>query len=556
VLLPVQRFIHTETTSGIVLLAATVLALLWANSPWSASYERFWNSTVALQLGGWGISHSVREWINDALMVVFFFVVGLEVKRELVHGELSDGRSASLPVVCAVGGMLVPAVLYSLFNHGSPGGRGWGIPMATDIAFALGVLALAGNRVPARIRIFLLALATVDDIGAILVIALFYSGHWSFIALAAAIIILAAMLTMRYFRVNNLLCYAPLAFAFWFAILESGIHATIAGVILGLITPTSPDVSKSAFRDLAERLLAGIKSAVRGDQQERGEAMLGEMEELAVATESPADRLVRVLHPWSSFFVLPAFALANAGVAITSEVAWHSVASPVTRGILAGLVLGKLVGIVGFAYVSIRLGIASLMPGVRWSQLAGVGLMGGIGFTVALFMTDLAFTDASTIACAKLGVLLASVASGIAGYLVLRYTPASYVNLRSEEPCNYAIKTAELIGVDRNFTDDFFRMQSRPGHQSSIAAARELRAENSGGLLCDSPEETAAAQICERLKKMGYSVGRHIRLYGERLEVISDPFPHDGLIAVRVRRRGHASERVLYLPKIVLQHIR
>jgi NhaA family Na+:H+ antiporter len=358
-------------------------------------------------------------------MVVFFFVVGLEVKREFVHGELSDRRSASLPVVCAVGGMLVPAALYSLFNHGGPGGRGWGIPMATDIAFALGVLALVGNRVPARVRIFLLALATVDDIGAILVIALFYSEHLSFIALAAAIVILAAMLSMRSFQINNLLYYAPLAFAFWFAILESGIHATIAGVILGLITPTSPDVSKHAFLDHAERLLTAIKSSVRGDEQERGEAMLGEMQELAVATESPADRLVRVLHPWSSFFVLPVFALANAGVAITSEVASRSVASHVARGIVAGLVLGKVVGIVAFAYVGIRLGIANLMPGVRWSQLAGVGLLGGMGFTVSLFMTDLAFTDASTISYAKLGVLLASVLSGIAGYLVLRYTRAS-----------------------------------------------------------------------------------------------------------------------------------
>jgi hypothetical protein len=270
-------------------------------------------------------------------------------------------------------------------------------------------------------------------------------------------------------------------------------HATIAGVILGLITPTSPDVSKPAFLGLAEQLLTGIKSAVRGDQQERGEAMLGEMEELAVATESPADRLVRVLHPWSSFFVLPVFALANAGVAITSEVAWQSVASPVTGGIVAGLALGKLVGIVGFAYVSIRVGIANLMPGVRWSQLAGVGLLGGMGFTVSLFMTDLAFTDASTIACAKLGVLLASVASGLAGYLVLRYTRASFVNLTSEEPGNCAIRTAELIG-GRNFTDGFCWMQSRPSHQSSAAAAHELRAENRGELMCGSLQETAAAQ--------------------------------------------------------------
>jgi NhaA family Na+:H+ antiporter len=410
-----------------VLLAPAVIALLWANSAWNASYETFWNSKLALQLGGWGISHSLREWVNDALMVVFFFVVGLEVKREFVHGELSDRRSASLPVVCALGGMLVPALLYSHFNHGTPGGRGWAIPMATDIAFALGVLALVGNRISARVRIFLLALATVDDIGAILVIALFYSEHLSFIALGAAIIILAAMLTMRYFRVNNLFHYVPLAFAFWFAIFQSGIHATIAGVILGLITPISPDVSKRAFIDFAEQLLTGIKSALRGDEgeQERGEAMLGEMQEFAGATESPADRLVRVLHPWSSFFVLPVFALANAGVAITSEVASRSVASPVSRGIVAGLVLGKVLGIVSFAYVGIRLGIANLMPGVRWTQLVGVGLLGGMGFTVSLFMTDLAFTDASTIPFAKVGVLLASVLSGIAGYLALRYTRAS-----------------------------------------------------------------------------------------------------------------------------------
>lgn len=279
-LVPVQTFVHTETTSGIVLLIAAVAALVWANSPWSASYEVLWSTEVSARLGQFALTHTLREWINDALMVVFFFVVGLEVKREFVHGELAGWRRASLPVVCAVGGMLVPALLYTVVNYGGGGARGWGIPMATDIAFAIGVLALAGERVPSSLRVLLLALATVDDVGAILVIAFFYSKQVSFLALGAALILVALILAMQRLGIQNLLYYAPFALLFWFAILQSGIHATIAGVVLGLIAPAKPRLSKQKYVQSVEPLIARLKTALAREQDELAEAMLGEVGEL------------------------------------------------------------------------------------------------------------------------------------------------------------------------------------------------------------------------------------------------------------------------------------
>jgi NhaA family Na+:H+ antiporter len=422
---PAQKFIHTESSSGIVLLIAAAIALIWVNSPFGFSYEALWNAKVSFAAGPFTIAHTVREWVNDALMVLFFFVVGLEVKREFVHGELSDRRRASLPVAAALGGMLIPAALYAVVNLGTATQRGWGIPMATDIAFAVGVLALLGDRVPASMRVFLLALATVDDIGAILVIAVFYTEQISVTAVSLAVVLLVLMLAMRSFGVQNLLYFVPAALLFWLAVLESGVHATIAGVVLGLIAPTEPYLSKDTYADSAGPLVSEMRTAVANDDQHHADAVLGEIEELTENTEAPADRLVRLLHPWSSYFVLPLFALANAGVAMSSATLWQALNSPEARGIMLGLGLGKILGIVLFTWAAVRLKIATALRGVGWTQMAGVGLLAGIGFTVSLFITDLAFTNAQNLANSKASILAVSALAGIAGYVVLRVTGGS-----------------------------------------------------------------------------------------------------------------------------------
>ena len=354
-------------------------------------------------------------------MVVFFFVVGLEVKREFMCGALSDWQRAALPVVSAVGGMIIPAMLYMAFNYAQPTARGWGIPMATDIAFALGVLALLGDRSPTSLRIFLLALATVDDIGAILIIALFYSEGLVPIALVFALVLIAGIVVMRRLGVRNLLYYAPVAVLFWFAVLASGVHATIAGVILGFVTPIRPFLTQEAFSESAPALVDDVQHATANGDTDRGEAILGQIEELTAATEAPADRLIRLVHPWSSYVVLPLFALANAGVRLSTETIQQAVTSVASMGIFVGLTMGKPLGIVSFGFLAVRLGLARPLTDVRWSQMVGVGILGGIGFTVSLFISDLAFADAAIASSAKVGILVASLVAGIGGYLMLRF---------------------------------------------------------------------------------------------------------------------------------------
>jgi Na+:H+ antiporter, NhaA family len=419
IVLPAQAYFHTETIGGIVLLAATCIALVWANSRWAPTYEALWTSTSSLSLGPWTVIHSNREWVNDALMTVFFFVVGLEVKREFAHGELSGWRRASLPIICALGGMVVPAGMYLFWNAGLPSARGWGIPMATDIAFALGILALVGDRVSASARIFLLALATADDIGAIVVIALFYGHETSLAALATAGALVIFILLMRAAGVQSLLFYVIAGAIFWFATLESGIHATIAGVVLGLSTPTKPSLTTETYEKMAGPVLSGIRQALGRSDTSETESLLGEMEELTLGTEAPADRLIRLLHPWSAYVVLPIFALANAGIPLTMETFRLAAVSPVARGILAGLLAGKVAGILLFGFIALRAGIAQPVPGVNRRQMAGIGLLGGIGFTVSLFISSLAF-DGPEESTAKLSILVASLLAGAAGYVVLR----------------------------------------------------------------------------------------------------------------------------------------
>lgn len=424
IVLPAQRFFHTETTSGLILLAAAIAALVWANSPVAESYGRFWSTDIAVHVGRFSISHSLREWINDALMVIFFFVVGLEIKREFVHGELSGWKRSSLPVLCALGGMVVPAALYAVFNAGGTGSRGWGIPMATDIAFALGVLALVGERIPASARIFLLALATVDDIGAILVIAIFYTDHLAIVPLIWAVLFVGGIVTMRRLGLHSAATYIPIGVLLWFAILQSGVHATIAGVALGLLTPTEPLFDKKTFGTTAAGLVADIQSAVKTRDNDATEALLGKMEQLSAGTEAPADRLVRILHPWSGYVILPLFALANAGVTFSFGVVKSAISNPIAQGVVVGLLAGKFLGITGFAFLATKLRLATLGKDIGWRQMSGLAILGGVGFTVSLFVADLAFEENGPLETAKIGVLVASILAGTTGYLLLRFRTA------------------------------------------------------------------------------------------------------------------------------------
>ena len=422
ILLPAQHYLHTEITSGILLVAAAVAALIWANSSVGNSYGRFWDTHFALQFGIFSISHTLREWINDGLMAIFFFVVGLEIKREFVHGELVGWKRSALPILCALGGMIVPAALYLAFNGGKDGAHGWGIPMATDIAFSLGVLSLVGSRIPSSARIFLLALATVDDLGAIMVIALFYTDHLAIVPLLWGVIIAALIVVMRRLGVRTAASYIPFGVLFWFAVLESGVHSTVAGVILGILTPTEAIREKKTYSEMATGLVKGIKDAVAAKDTDSAEALLGRMEQLTTETEAPADRLVRMLHPWSAYMILPLFALANAGVTFNLSMLKTAFAHPITLGIVAGLFVGKCLGITGFAFAAVRLGIANRVPGVSWAQIAGIAMLGGIGFTISLFISDLAFREQAMVEMSKIGVFGASVAAGVAGYLLLRFS--------------------------------------------------------------------------------------------------------------------------------------
>lgn len=420
VLLPAQAFIHTQALSGAVLLVATLAAMVWANSPWDESYFDLWERTITVDVSIFSIEEDLRHWVNDGLMVLFFFVVALEIKREVVHGELSARQRAMLPAAAALGGMLLPAAIFLALNAGGAGERGWGIPMATDIAFALGVLALLGKRIPTEVRVFLLALAIVDDIGAILVIAVFYTESLSFEALGAAALLLCVIIAMNRVGVLSMNPYFVVGALIWVAVLKSGIHATITGVILGVFAPATPHYSKESFAEATDRLVSRFRTALADGDEEMAETVLGQIEETALGSEAPLDRLERLLQPWTSYAVVPLFALANAGVVLSGGVIGDAASSTVTLGVVLGLLAGKLLGIVSFSWVAVRLGVGSLPRGMTWPQMVGVGLVAGIGFTVSLFITGLAFTDAELVSDAKIGILAGSLLAGVAGYLFLR----------------------------------------------------------------------------------------------------------------------------------------
>jgi len=416
VLRPLQTFLRTEEAGGILLLAAAVAAMLWANSPWRASYAAVWHTQLTIGLGGWSVSEDLQHWVNDALMALFFLVVGLEIKRELTTGELRERRVAALPAIAALGGMIVPALLYLSINPNGEPARGWGIPMATDIAFALGVLALVG-RLPAALKSFLLALAIVDDIGAILVIAIFYSGSISLAPLMSAGGLLALILVLQRLQVRWTAVYLLLGVGVWLATFESGVHATIAGVALGLATPAVPFQRPRAVSLEAHRVADDtVDDPDPPDADAHHWLHLAGLSREAV---SPLARVQHLLHPWTSYVIIPIFALANAGVSVSATRLSEAVTSGVTLGVVAGLVVGKIVGVTAFTWAATKTRVADLPEGVGWNQLIGVAALAGIGFTVSLFITSLAFQTQAVQDAAKVGILVASLLAGLVGALIL-----------------------------------------------------------------------------------------------------------------------------------------
>jgi len=415
-----ERFVHSETSGSVLLFGATVVALVWANSPWSNSYFAIWK--LPLNLGGRSLfSMDLHHWIDDGLMVLFFLVVGLEIKREIVKGELSSFRQAALPIMAALGGMILPALIYFALNRSGTGARGWGIPMATDIGFALGVLALLGKRIPSSLRVFMLALAIVDDVGAILVIAFFYTPQISISALAIAGVLLALLVVIA-IRRGPISVYVVVGFFFWAAVLSSGVHATIAGVILGLVAPITPKSRPEELADSAEPLLSTFRNQILSKDKLAAEATLTQMDQLLRGSDSLAERLERSIHPWVSFLILPLFALASAGVALSAQQLKLAILSPLALGVFLGLVVGKPVGIALFSFVAVRSKIAAMTEGLTWSGIIGVGILAGVGFTVALFISGLSFEDETLVATSKVAVIAASLAAGFIGYTYLRFT--------------------------------------------------------------------------------------------------------------------------------------
>lgn len=416
---PFQTFFRLESASGILLLLSALVALIWANSPLAESYFRLWNTRVTVDVTVLSVSKPLLLWINDGLMAAFFFVVGLEIKREVLMGELAAPKKAALSVAAALGGMVVPAGIYALLNAGGPGSAGWGVPMATDIAFTLGVIALLGSRVPLALKIFVTAVAIVDDLGAVLVIAIFYTEKLSLTTLGVGAAFLALMIGLNVAGVRRTWPYALLGFGLWLAFLKSGVHATIAGVLGALTIPANRLINAPEYLQRVQLMVTEFAEDVKPGRSELTEDQRDAVHSLEVASENvgtPLARLEHGMHPWVAFFIMPVFALANAGVALGGEI---ELTSPVTLGVILGLLLGKQLGILVFSWLSVRLGIAALPGGASWRQMWGLSLLCGIGFTMSLFIASLAFADPALLDNAKVGILAGSLLSGLLGAAVL-----------------------------------------------------------------------------------------------------------------------------------------
>ncbi|MFA6151599.1 MAG: Na+/H+ antiporter NhaA [Chitinophagaceae bacterium] len=422
ILKPVHKFIRLEYTGGIVLFISVIVALLWANSAYSASYHDFWEMKFSVQFAGQGLDQPLHIWINDGLMALFFFVIGLELKREFMAGELSTMRKASLPMMAALGGMIVPALIYLGINAGQSSARGWGIPMATDIAFALGILSLAGKNIPASVKVFLSALAVADDLGAVLVIAFFYTAHISMVPLIAGLAVFLLLGIGNLLGVRNTTFFLVLGLLVWFGFLLSGVHATIAGVLVAFTIPARTKINEKDYVRYIKKYTAAFEHAIpqlgslTSSEQHH---TIEKIKKISVDAETPLQKIEHKLHPWVAFVIMPLFALANAGIVFNGNFL-ASLKNPVSIGIIFGLIVGKFAGVLLFTWVMIRFNFAQLPQDATWKHIAGIAMLAGVGFTMSLFVTELAFDDLNFINSAKSGILLASGLAGLSGLIWLK----------------------------------------------------------------------------------------------------------------------------------------
>ncbi|MFF5383682.1 Na+/H+ antiporter NhaA [Pedobacter suwonensis] len=432
IIAPVSRFVHLEYTSGIVLLISVVLAIIWANSAFGESYHHLWDTHFMVGMGKHLLDKPLHIWINDGLMALFFFVIGLELKREFMEGELSTFSKALLPMTAALGGMLVPAGIYFFINRGTSADHGWGIPMATDIAFALALLSMAGKHIPGSIKVFLSALAVADDLGAVLVIAFFYTGQVNFVALGIAGIFLLVLIIGNTMGIRSSAFYLIIGIAVWIGFLLSGVHATLAGVLVAFTIPARTRIDEQVYSNNLRKLTDDFdreipsNSTLTTPDQHR---TIQQVKHLSLAAETPLQKIEHALHPYVAFLIMPLFALANSGIIIGADF-FSAILNPVSIGVTAGLVLGKFTGILLFCFVMVKLGIAKLPEGGTWKHMIGVALLAGIGFTMSLFISGLAFSNPQYVEQAKYGILIASVLAGILGTLVLRGTAPNHIELK------------------------------------------------------------------------------------------------------------------------------
>lgn len=433
-----QKFIRSQVVGSIILLICAIIALVWANSPFAPFYHQLWETDLSFTLGDMHLSMTLHQWVNEGLMVVFFLLVGLEIKQQVLVGELSSPRQALLPVSAALGGMIFPAFIFFLFNRGTPNISGWGIPMATDIAFALGILALLGKRVPLSLKVFLAALAIADDLGAIVVIAVFYTNQIVVSGLLIALVFWLIMFFLGRLGIYTPTIYFVLSVGVWFGLATSGIHATIAGVLVALVIPAHSLIDPNRFLDLVYEKLPKLNS---GDLDARSVLSEHHKKEAVTAIEGalrdvepPLVQLEHNLQPWVTFLIMPLFALSNAGVTLSGNLV-ETLFNPVSLGVIFGLVVGKQIGITLFAWLTVKSGLGRLPEGLTWRHIHGVGILAGIGFTVSLFVTELAYSGNSHVAdIAKLGILVASFISGIVGFTILKGITSEEVVTPIAEP--------------------------------------------------------------------------------------------------------------------------
>jgi NhaA family Na+:H+ antiporter len=430
ILSPLEEFIHRQTTSGVLLMICAVIALIIANSPIHEQYEHYLHTEIGFSVGSFGFSMSLHHWINEALMALFFFIMGLELKRELLVGELASPKQALLPIMAAIGGMVVPALFYFVFNTSGSNATGWGIPMATDIAFAIGALSLLGSRVPKSLVTFLVALAIVDDLGAVAVIALFYTDTLNLASLSYAVLCTALLMALNLGGIRRPLPYAVIGVLLWAAMLSSGIHATIAGIVVAFVIPIRPKFEPGVFVERVKQSGIRMQKSITDNadiiQNSRFRSLVTTLGDSVRLVQAPAQRIEHSLHLPVAYLVIPVFALANAAIPVDFSSFVEYFEHPITLGVLAGLLLGKPVGIAGMTWLTVKMGWATLPPGLDMKHILGVGLLGGIGFTMSIFIADLGFANsAQDLLMAKTGILMASALAGFGGFFWLMFHTGS-----------------------------------------------------------------------------------------------------------------------------------